>query len=119
MCVVSVCVAATLCEPTVEKRRVLSRVRRGALYLSHRRVRAEPGPNVPQTEFAARNTRAERTPLTVTKNRCCCRGCRGVSRSAVRSMRGRCPLALRRVASVSACGVCVSRVGCGRVDVHS
>ena len=38
MCVVSVCVAATLCEPTVEKRRVLSRVRRGALYLSHRRL---------------------------------------------------------------------------------
>ena len=103
MCVVSVCVAATLREPTVEKRRVLSRVRRGALYLSHRRVSAEPGPNVPQTEFAARNTRAERTPLTVTKNRCCCRACRGVSRSAVRSMRGRCPLALRRVASVPLC----------------
>ena len=62
---------ASVFGPTVEKRRVLSRVRRGALYLSHRRVRAEPGPNVPQTEFAARNTRAERTPLTVTKNRRC------------------------------------------------
>ena len=56
-------VVCVLCVLTAEKRRVLSRVRRGALYLSRRRApRVEM--NVPKTEFAGRNTHAERTPLS-------------------------------------------------------
>ena len=75
----SECCVCVLCVLTAEKRRVLSRVRRGALYLSRRRApRVEM--NVPKTEFAGRNTHAERTPLSSRRDQlarppaCSCRG---------------------------------------------